>query len=112
VPEHDRVVNLHIPDEAIRKIMQVGTADPDRPYLHHHLPGPGFRRGCLNDAKRAPLVEFSDAHHFLKRLSKAARASFGFRTTGVLAALVEADPLGAPSRITVTRGLNSSHSFG
>jgi len=51
--------------------------------------------------------------YFLKRLSKAARASLGVRT-----AAGETDGAGAlgppdwtPSRMTVTRGLNSSHSL-
>ena len=50
--------------------------------------------------------------HFLNRLSNAARASLGERGGGTDA--VEAGPLagaGAASRATVTRGLNSVHSF-
>ena len=51
----------------------------------------------------------SGRDYFLKRLSNAARASFGRRVSP--GAIVGDGGAGAESRATVTRGLNNSHSF-
>src|SRR5690349_20909734 len=78
----------------------------------------GGGRGVYQ-AERAALVQFSELHrskrrragYFLKRLSKAARASLGLRGVGVEAAITGPLLAGAASRATVTRGLNNWQSF-
>ena len=98
-------------DAAFGVVMKIRTADSDAPDPDLDLSGRWRRRLRLDLAELAWGRQFADAHYFLNRLSKAARASDGVRTSeGVTDD--PADPFpDAASRITVTFGVNSSQSL-
>jgi hypothetical protein len=109
-------LRFEIAKTAVFEVMQVRTANTDRPDTHLDFAGTRIFYVTISDSELVVIVVLSNAHvHFLKRLSNAVLASLGVRMTG--AGIFAPGPAGpfpeplAPSRDTVTRGLNNSHSF-
>jgi hypothetical protein len=110
--QNDGVPDHYIPDAALGVVMEVRSTNTNASDTHLNLTG--TRRGYLglDLAKFVRGRQFTNAHYFLNRLSKAARASDGVRTSdGATAGAVLVPLPEAASRMTVTFGLNNSQSL-
>jgi hypothetical protein len=95
--------------------MEIGAADAYMSDTDLDLARTGRNDGRFDETKLALGLKFGDFHDsFLNRLSKAVRASPGVRTScrwGGEGPGPKDEAGGAPSRMTVTFGVKSSHSF-
>jgi hypothetical protein len=83
MPKYQRQLWLEVAESAILEVVKVGPANAHRSNLNLDLAWTRILYAAFGDSEPPVGVILCNTHaHFLKRLSKAVRASLGVRITG------------------------------